>query len=46
MPLGVLPAGLLAEAKGGQFAIGVLAAILILFTIVVWTSQKQLRNHM
>jgi MFS family permease len=46
MPLGVLPAGLLAEAKGGQFAIGVLAAILILFTVVVWTTQKQLRTHM
>ena len=46
MPLGVLPAGLLAEAMGGQFAIGVLAALLILFTIVVWTTQKQLRNHM
>ena len=46
MPLGVLPAGALAEAVSGQFAVGVLAALLILFTIALWTTQKQLRNHM
>ena len=46
MPLGVLPAGALAEAMGGQFAVGVMASLLILVTLVLWATQKQLRNHM
>ena len=46
MPLGVLPAGAIAEAMGGQFAVGVLAALLLVFTIALWATQKQLRNHM
>jgi MFS family permease len=45
MPLGVLPAGALAEWMGGQFAIGVMAGLLILVTTVLLITQKQLRNH-
>lgn len=46
MPLGVLPAGAIAEAMGGQFAVGLLAVLLIVFTAGLWATQKQLRDHM
>jgi predicted MFS family arabinose efflux permease len=46
MPLGVLPAGALAQWMGGQFAVGVMASLLILATFVLWITQKQLRRHM
>jgi MFS family permease len=46
MPLGVLPAGALAGWKGGQFAVGVMASLLIFATFVLWATQKQLRRHM
>ncbi len=46
IPLGVLPAGLLAETVNGQFAVGLLAALLLIVTFTLWASQKQLRNYM
>ena len=46
IPLGVLPAGLLAETVNAQFAVGLLAALLLIVTFTLWASQKQLRNYM
>ena len=46
MPLGVLPAGLLAEAVSGQFAVGLMAALLILVSLLMYLTQKKLRNFM
>ncbi len=43
MPLGVLPAGMIADALGGQRAIGLLGALLIIVTLVVLFTQKRLR---
>ena len=43
MPLGVLPAGALAERFGGQFAIMILGALLLLTTTVVLVTQRRLR---
>ena len=44
MPLGVLPAGLIADAWGGQTAIGILAGLLLAITVVVLLTQKRLRQ--
>ncbi len=44
MPLGVLPAGALAERVGGQLVIGVLGTLLILTTMAVLLSQRRLRQ--
>lgn len=44
MPLGVLPAGMIADALGGQEAIAILGGLLILVTLVVLLSQKGLRS--
>ena len=44
MPLGVLPAGMIADALGGQMAIAILGALLILVTVAVLFSQKGLRS--
>ena len=44
MPLGVLPAALIAEYFGGQVAIGILAALMIVVSITVLITQKQLRR--
>ena len=46
MPLGVLPAGLLAQLVNGQFSVGLMGALLILVIVVLWFSQKHLRHHM
>ena len=43
MPLGVLPAGALAERFGGQFAIMILGALLLLTTTAVLVTQRRLR---
>ena len=43
MPLGVLPMGLVAEELGGQAAVGLLGALLLVFTAVVVVTQKRLR---
>jgi MFS family permease len=44
MPLGVLPAALIAEAYGGQVAIGILAGLMLAVSVVVLITQKQLRR--
>ena len=44
MPLGVLPAGLAAEILGGQWAIGILAVLLLVFTTVILVTQRRLRQ--
>ena len=44
MPLGVLPAGMIADALGGQMAIAILGALLILVTLAVLLTQKGLRS--
>ena len=44
MPLGVLPAALVAEYFGGQVAIGILAGLMLLVSAVVFITQKQLRQ--
>ena len=44
MPLGVLPAGMIADALGGQMAIAILGGLLILVTLVVLITQKGLRS--
>ena len=43
MPLGVLPVGLMFDWIGGQFAIGILAVLLLVMASVVLATQKQLR---
>ncbi|HAL47783.1 MAG: MFS transporter [SAR202 cluster bacterium] len=43
-PLGVLPAGLISDWLGGQWAIGILAVMLLAVTVVVWATQKRLRE--
>ena len=45
MPLGVLPAGLIADALGGQIAIAILGALLILVTLPILITQKRLRSY-
>ena len=44
MPVGVLPMGVVAEALGGQTAVGLLGALLLVFTAIVVVTQKQLRR--
>ncbi len=44
MPLGVLPAGLIADALGGQMAIGILGILMILVTLAILLTQKRLRS--
>jgi len=45
MPLGVLPAGLMADWLGGQGAIAVLAGLLILFTIWITFRHPDVRRY-
>ena len=44
MPLGVLPAGALAERFGGQFAVMLLGVLLLLTTVAVLLTQRRLRE--
>lgn len=44
MPLGVLPAGMIADALGGQEAIAILGILLILVTLAVLLTQRRLRS--
>ncbi len=44
MPLGVLPAGALAERFGGQFAVMLLGVLLLLTTTAVLLTQRRLRE--
>ncbi len=44
MPLGVLPAGILADYLGGQAVVGTLGLLLIVITALVLVTQKQLRR--
>lgn len=44
MPLGVLPAGALAERFGGQFAVMVLGVLLFLTTMAILVTQRRLRT--
>ena len=44
MPLGVLPAGALAERFGGQFAVMLLGVLLLLTTAAVLVTQRRLRE--
>ena len=44
MPLGVLPAGALAERFGGQFAVMLLGVLLLLTTAAVLLTQRRLRE--
>ena len=45
MPLGVLPAGAIAQRWGGQIAIGLLGALLLVTTFVILATQRRLREH-
>ena len=44
MPLGVLPAGALAERFGGQIAVMLLGVLLLLTTVAVIVTQRRLRE--
>ena len=44
MPLGVLPAGTLAEYLGGQAMVGILAVLLLGVTTLVLVTQRRLRE--
>lgn len=44
MPLGVLPIGLVADAYGGQAAVGTLGVLLLAVTAVLLATQGQLRR--
>ena len=44
MPLATLPVGIIADVWGGQAAIGVLGILLLLTSIVIFATQKRLRN--
>jgi hypothetical protein len=44
MPLGVLPAGVIAEYLGAQTAIGILAVLLMAITTTIYLTQKSLRE--
>ena len=44
MPLGVLPAGMIADAFGGQRAIALLGILLIIVTLAILLTQKRLRS--
>ena len=45
MPLAVLPAGMMADALGGQATIAILGALLILVTLPILLTQKRLRSY-
>ena len=45
MPLGVLPAGLMADWVGGQGSIAVLAVLLILFTVWITFKHPEIRRY-
>ena len=44
MPLGVLPAGALAEQFGGRFAVMLLGVLLMLTTLAILVTQRRLRE--
>ena len=44
MPLGVLPAGAVAQRMGGQFVIGMLGVLLLLTTALILVTQRRLRD--
>ena len=44
MPLGVLPAGFVAQYTNGQVAVGILAVLLLIFAVVILVTQKELRR--
>ncbi|MDP6665144.1 MAG: MFS transporter [SAR202 cluster bacterium] len=44
MPLGVLPTSIMADFLGAQFAIGLLAVLLLLFTTTILVTQKRVRE--
>ena len=44
MPLGVLPAGAIAQRMGGQFVIGMLGVLLLLTTALILVTQRRLRD--
>ena len=44
MPLGILPIGIMADAVGGQASVGLLGILIVLFTIFIFATQKQLRG--
>ena len=44
MPLGVLPAGMIADILGGQTAIALLGFLLVLVTLSILLTQKRLRS--
>ena len=44
MPLGVLPAGYLTEALGGQTTVAILGGLLLLCSLVFLVTQKQIRQ--
>ena len=44
MPLGILPIGIMADAVGSQAAVGLLGILIVLFTVFIFTTQKQLRG--
>ena len=44
MPLGVLPAGIAAQYLGGQVAVGILAVLLLVFTLAILATQRELRR--
>ncbi|MCH7745191.1 MAG: MFS transporter [Chloroflexi bacterium] len=44
MPLATLPVGIIADVWGGQAAIGVLGILLLLTSIVIFATQKRLRE--
>ena len=44
MPLGVLPAGAIAQEMGGQFVVGMLGVLLLLTTALILVTQRRLRD--
>ena len=44
MPLGILPIGIMADAVGGQASVGLLGILIVLFTVFIFATQKQLRG--
>ena len=44
MPLGILPIGIMADAVGSQASVGLLGILIVLFTVFIFATQKQLRG--
>jgi len=44
MPLAVLPAGIVIQYTNGQVAVGILAVMLLVFTVIILATQKGLRR--